>query len=161
MNMEEKEPIKILRKIIKASKKPVTLDELKSAMAIVASVFTGKVAPIQKPSRYGAEFCDGKGRVTEKVSFTDVPFNRAMFAVCDQFPPDKAAGLWMRCWAIGDVLKSPKVQRWVEIGEEETAISDDLLYAIAVCPFSKRLRLRSPDIVCLAKQHAMKPKKGQ
>jgi hypothetical protein len=89
----------------------VEADEIAYAMAVGSAAATGRI-PGSGVRHLGVSLQRASGEVQE-LSLTDIPSNRAMIAIRDQFPKEKFQPIMMRVWALGELLDDQRMQEFI------------------------------------------------
>lgn len=122
---------------------PVSLDDLLFALRIGEAAYDGRM-PTPNPAK--------RELVLEKqiITFSDIPFNRAMLAVSEQFR-DREEGygfaVMFRMMEVGKIRRDSLFASWCKDG----AIHSDLLTALAQVPMKKG-RLNRRMLLALVKK---------
>lgn len=115
---------------------PITLDELKFAMQVWAGAFTGRI-PVdgEAITKKSVTFGDST------ISFTNIPENRAAFAIMDAFKEDdhKGGNVLARIMCLLPALDEPLFDRFVKRFPErhEALVSEFALRAVAGLTFGQ------------------------
>ena len=94
-----------------------------------------KIAKIENPNEFGFVFESGDGSV-KNYSFTDIPFNRGMFALKERYgdDQDKFFSIVVRTQALFKIMHDEKIKKYMREGGEYTevhpAVTDAAAFAI-------------------------------
>lgn len=99
-----------------------TADELMYAESVGAAVASGKMSS-RDPNEAKLLLQSDSGEV-DTISFTDVPENRAAFAIKDQFAdqPGKFPVVMMRMFALHDLMQDQRMNNYIRPSDEPDTI---------------------------------------
>ena len=115
-------------------------DEFATAFTWAMNAVSG-AAQIENPAAYGFNLDEADGTYT-RWHFADTPQTRMIFALRERYgaaDPKKAQSAIFRIWALFDLLRAGRLDRWVRPardGSDATEIPDVLIYAAAVVPLN-------------------------
>ncbi len=136
----------------------VTADELAFATALGSAVAAGKV-PQSGVGHLGVNFeFDHDG--VQRIGLTDIPENRAMIAIRDQFSREKFQPLMFRLWALAPLMEDEENEPFVRYADDGSGMIEvhPAVYEIAgrmplnskghftAATYFRQVRLRAHEI---------------
>jgi hypothetical protein len=122
---------------------PVDCEELIRAVEVINRAGRGEIAT-PDPGRFGVNLVQADGSVVG-LRFTDLPINRAVFAVRDQFQEDDQwQNLLYRYFALCAAIKDwqADLAPWLQRDVRATLLHRAILEAAAVAPVTRNVTFR-------------------
>jgi hypothetical protein len=120
--------------------KAVTVEELIFAQQVGGLAGAGRI-PNSGVGGMGLNLVNDDGDVTE-INLSDIPFNRAMIAIRDQFPEGMLLPLMTRIMALHQMAELPEAAPYIreaEDGSGDLEISEALMRVAARMPLNKKM----------------------
>jgi hypothetical protein len=119
----------------------VTTEQLAFAYSVGGAAATGLI-PQSGVGGMGLNLDLGDGE-SQRIELTDIPSNRAMIAIRDQFPPGMLQPLMMRIWAMGEMLSLPEAEPYIRPDPDtpaESQISEAFFVVAAAMPLNAKAK---------------------